>query len=254
MPRKKKRKPASKNSPAKTRTAFNPAFNALKSLKKIGISAPNPPPATEPAEKTREVDETHEFLQAMAGVEPLRSGKQIVARTPNADARPAHPAPDDELEAMAHLSDLVAGQAEMDISFSDEYIEGAVPGFSRKLMKRLKGGEFPTQDHIDLHGLTKQEAEHQVREFLHESYQLGRRCVLVVHGRGLNSENHIPVLKERLPRWLSRGPIKKIVLAFSTARPYDGGTGAIYVLLRKHRAGAVSLAALRKGPRGQRGH
>jgi DNA-nicking Smr family endonuclease len=58
-----------------------------------------------------------------------------------------------------------------------------------------------------------------------------------VHGRGLNSENHIPILKERLPVWLNRGPINKIVLAFSTARPYDGGAGAVYVLLKKFKAG-----------------
>jgi DNA-nicking Smr family endonuclease len=100
-------------------------------------------------------------------------------------------------------------------------------------MQRLKKGQFPIQDYVDLHGLTKQEAEIRVRDFLLQSQRLGLRCVLVVHGRGLNSENHIPVLKERLPAWLSRGPVKKLVLAFSTARPYDGGTGAIYVLLRR---------------------
>ena len=76
-----------------------------------------------------------------------------------------------------------------------------------------------------------------IRDFLLKNYQLGLRCVLVVHGRGLNSENHIPVLKERLPIWLTKGPVKKIVMAFSTAMPYDGGTGAIYVLLRKQKGG-----------------
>jgi len=90
---------------------------------------------------------------------------------------------------------------------------------------------------VDLHGLTKQDAEIRIRDFLLQSNRLGLRCVLVVHGRGLNSEDHIPVLKERLPLWLSRGPIKKIVLAFSTAMPYDGGTGAIYILLRKAKGG-----------------
>jgi len=125
----------------------------------------------------------------------------------------------------------------MDITFSDEYIEGAVRGFNRKMMDRLKKGRFPVQDYVDLHGLTKHAAEEMVREFLLQSRQRGLRCVLVVHGRGLNSENQIPVLKERLPLWLSRGAIRKIVLAFCTARPYDGGTGAIYILLRKGNRG-----------------
>nr|MBC8466503.1 Smr/MutS family protein [Deltaproteobacteria bacterium] len=134
-----------------------------------------------------------------------------------------------------HLSDLVSGTAEMDITFSDEYIEGSVKGFDRKLMQRLKDGLFPVQDYVDLHGLKKHEAESIIKDFLIRSHRIGLRCVLVVHGRGLNSENHIPVLKKRLPIWLSRGPVKKIILAFSTAKPYDGGTGAIYILLKRLR-------------------
>jgi len=100
-------------------------------------------------------------------------------------------------------------------------------------MRRLKRGQFPVQDYIDLHGMTRQEAETEVKEFLLESHRLGLRCVLIVHGRGLNSPESLPVLKEGLPIWLNRGPIKKIVIAFATAKPYDGGTGAIYVLLKR---------------------
>ena len=171
----------------------------------------------------------------MSDVQPLNGLKKRIMRVPDMSIRPPHPAPNDELETMAHLSDLISGTAEMDITFSDEYIEGAVHGFDRKLLERMKKGEFPVQDYVDLHGLTQQEAETRISDFLLQSHRVGLRCVLVVHGRGLNSENQIPVLKERLPAWLSRGPVKKIVLAFSTARPYDGGTGAIYVLLRKRK-------------------
>jgi DNA-nicking Smr family endonuclease len=134
---------------------------------------------------------------------------------------------------MDHLKDLIRGSAEMDISFSDEYIEGCVKGLSRKVMKKLKKGELPVQDYIDLHGFTKQEAEAEVKEFLIRSYKLGLRCVLIVHGRGLNSPDSFPVIKEGLLRWLGQGTVRKLVLAFSTARPYDGGTGAIYVLLKR---------------------
>ena len=239
MARKKKRKrlsqeqKARKNEPA----IFNPAFDGLSSLKKKkkervqGLASPkSPQPRDEP-------DETQAFLEAMSDVEPLNGLRNIITREPNINIRPAHPAPDDELEAMAHLSDLVSGTGEMDIAFSDEYIEGCVHGFDRKLMKKIKKGQFPIQDYVDIHGLTKQEAEIRIRDFLLQSHRGGLRCVLVVHGRGLNSQDNIPVLKERLPVWLRRGPVKKIVLAFSTARPYDGGTGAIYVLLRKRRGG-----------------
>ncbi len=185
--------------------------------------------------KTDEGEPTDEqfFRDAMADVTPFTENRKKTIRFPGTNIMPTHPAPDDEQEAMAHLYDLVNGSIDLDITFSDEYMEGSVKGFNRKLMKRLKKGEFPVQDYIDLHGLTRQEAAKNVRDFLFQSCRLGHRCVLIVHGRGLNSPDSFPVLKERMPKWLTRGPVKKIVLAFSSAKPYDGGTGAIYVLLRR---------------------
>jgi DNA-nicking Smr family endonuclease len=210
-------------------------FNPLPPME-INTSEPRPLTPS-PASRIAEIDEDRAFfLEAMKGVKRLNFSTGRVSPRPKTDMRPPRPAPDDELEVMAHLSDLLSGQAEMDITFSDEYIEGCIKGFSRELMARLRRGQFPLQAHLDLHGLTKQEAEARVKEFLLESYRLGRRCVLIVHGRGLNSENNIPVLKERIPVWLARGPVKRVVLAFSTARPYDGGTGAVYVLIRRQRS------------------
>ena len=233
--RKKNRTPPARGAVKTIEGPFNPVLGVRpKQRRPKVLPAAEAPPPQQPQEIP---DETEIFLRAMTDVKPLVRGKGIVTSQPDPHLRPPHTARDDELEVMAHLSDLISGAAQLDITFSDEYIEGCVPGFSRKLMQRLKRGEFPVQDYIDLHGLTKQEAEAQQRGFLIRSQQLGLRCVLVVHGRGLNSENNIPVLKERLPVWLNRGSIKRIVLAFSTARPYDGGTGAIYILLRKWRSG-----------------
>ena len=239
MTRRKKRKKQSYGQKAskKKPTIFNPAFDGLVSLNKRDKKMSREQEKLEPPQPKEKPDETRIFLDAMSDVDPLTTDKNMITRIPNPDIRPAHQIRDDDLEVMAHLSDLVSGIAEMDFTFSDEYIEGSVHGFSRKLMKRLKKGEIPIQEYVDLHGLTKQEAEIRIKNFLLRSQQLGLRCVLVVHGRGLNSEDHIPVLKERLPVWLTRGPVKKIVLAFSTAMPYDGGTGAIYVLLRKPKTG-----------------
>ncbi len=211
---------------------FNPPFKDLdlkikRSQETKRVSEPEQPQIDE-----TKPDEEQSFQKAMSEVTPL-PGKRKIVPTPGSNIRPAHPAPDDEQEALNHLFDLVRGSIELDITLTDEYMEGSVKGFSRKLMKKLKKGEFPVQDHIDLHGLTKQGAEARVKDFLLLSHKLGLRCVLIVHGRGLNSPDSFPVLKERLPVWLSRGPVKKIVLAFATARPYDGGAGAVYVLLRK---------------------
>lgn len=237
MARRKKRKPRqAPTRKAKEPAAFNPLLNDVHHLKKwIGKDneVNNEQVHTEPNTEEIEPTESEIFLKAVQDVKPLTGTRAIVTRYPDLSKKPPHPAPNEELEAMTHLWELVHGSGDMDISFSDEYIEGSVRGFDRKLIRRLRRGEFPVQDYLDLHGLTKREAEVRVREFLVRSYGMGLRCVLVIHGRGLNSEDHIPILKERIPVWLSRGPVRKLVLAFSTARPYDGGTGAIYVLLRR---------------------
>lgn len=235
MARRKKRK-KDRGTKAKTKTeVFNPALKMRVHLSR-GPDPEQPDEKNHPAQEVSGMDEDQRlFREAMADVDPIDDGAGRIVIPPNTDTRPAHAAPDDELETMARLTDLVSGSAELDITFSDEYIEGGVKGLDPRVMVRLKRGEFPLQKHLDLHGLTRQEAQEKVTDFILESYRAGLRCVLVVHGRGHNSENHIPVLKERLPHWLTRGPARKLVLAFSTARPYDGGTGALYILLRKKR-------------------
>lgn len=214
---------------------FNPAFENLKSLAKKKRS--DKAPIKVQGKKTEiiepEPDDDTYFREAMSDVIPLTAdGKQKI-RSQGKNIWPSHTPTDVEEEAMAHLRNLVDGSVEMDITFSDEYIEGSISGVRRSIIRQLKRGQLPVQDYIDLHGLTKKDAETRVKEFLLKSHSRGLRCVLIVHGRGLNSPDSIPILKERLPVWLNRGPARKIVLAFATARPYDGGTGAIYVLLRK---------------------
>jgi len=211
---------------------FNPVFKGLKEkFEQFEPEAKEPSPEAV-AQEERDED-LEAFLEAMDGVSRIPHKNEKTPRPWAGHMKPSHPPPDDQKTAMAHLHGLVKGSVELDITFSDEYIEGAVKGFSRKLMKRLKRGELPVQDHIDLHGLTKQQAEEAVKDFVYRSYRSGLRCILIIHGRGLNSPDSFPVLKEGLPQWLGRGKAGKLVLAFSTARPYDGGTGAAYVLLRK---------------------
>jgi DNA-nicking Smr family endonuclease len=218
---------------SKKNKPFNPAFKDLKN--KLSSLNQKKSKNITPKDEPREVfdDEARAFTQAMFDVTPLRGKRKTAPRARGSNARPSHPAANQEHEVIKHLQGLIKGSVQLDIAFSDEYMEGAVKGFSRKLMKKLKQGHFPIQDYIDLHGLTTQEAEQKVGNFLVASHKLGLRCVLIVHGRGLNSPDSEPVLKEKLPVWLNRGPNRKIVLAFTTAKPYDGGTGAVYVLLRK---------------------
>ena len=215
----------------KKKQPFNAAFKDLQ-MKIRSRTLPPEKPAVSSSSDNRQNDASS-FAEAVSGVIPLPEGKRRNTRSEGNHPQPSHLPPDDEKEAIDRLRDLVRGSVEMDFSLTDEYIEGCVKGLNRKTMKKLKSGELAVQGFIDLHGFTKQEAEVEVKDFLIRSYKLGLRCVLIVHGRGLNSPDSLPVIKEGLPRWLGQGPVRKVVLAFATARPYDGGTGAIYVLLRR---------------------
>lgn len=103
------------------------------------------------------------------------------------------------------------------------------PGVAPLTMKRLRRGYWAIQAELDLHGMTSDEARACLIEFLDECKQLGVRCVRVIHGKGLSSRNREPVLKLKAASWLMQ---RDEVLAFCQARPMDGGSGAVIVLLK----------------------
>jgi DNA-nicking Smr family endonuclease len=115
---------------------------------------------------------------------------------------------------------------------SEEVMEGCVPGLDPRVLRQLRKGEFTPQADLDLHGCDAETARALVEAFIVESHARGLRCLRIVHGRGNRSPNGA-VLKPSLPRWLSRGPARLIVLAWTSAPRSDGGTGASYILLRK---------------------
>jgi DNA-nicking Smr family endonuclease len=193
----------------------------------------NPEAATVSFADTIEEGDEDLFQEAMKDVVPLREDRKKIIRSPSKREELSDRFQSQDERERHYLSALVKDSSAWDISFSDEYMVGAVPGVGPKVMRRLKRGEFSVQDYIDLHGLKKKEAEEVVREFIIKSYQQGLRCVLIVHGRGLGSVDHQPAIKRELPLWFRRGLLKRIVLAFVTARPCDGGAGALYVLLKK---------------------
>jgi DNA-nicking Smr family endonuclease len=164
-----------------------------------------------------------------------------VTRAPPGPARvePPPPAPKQvefwhpDLDALRELEALVSGEAPFDLADTDEFIEGRVPGLDPAVVRRLRRGEFAVQGHVDLHGMTRDEAKVEVTAFLKASRQAGKRCVLLVHGRGIHSRDQVPILKEALKSWLSTARFGRHVLAFATAQPSDGGAGAVYVLLRR---------------------
>jgi DNA-nicking Smr family endonuclease len=186
---------------------------------------PPPPPAPTPGD-----DEAAQFLAAVGEVRPVPRGAH---RVEPAKKSALPPRTDEDAEVLAQLSELVAGDAPFDLADSDEFIEGSLPSLDPRLLRKLRAGEIALQGHVDLHGLTREGAKRSLEQFLLSSRQAGKRCVLVVHGRGLHSKDQIPVLKASVQLWLTRGRIARWVLGFTTARPHDGGAGAVYVLLRR---------------------
>lgn len=178
------------------------------------------------------------FREAMAGVVPIEKTGQ--KRVPPAVpvSTPARFLRQEELESLAHLEDLVSGDIPFELVYSDEYVDGAVVGLSPKVLKKLRNGDFSYQEYIDLHGYTRAEARAVVIDFVKESFARNLRCILIISGRGLNSRDKEPILKQGLVSWLIRTPLKPMVLAFASARSYDGGSGAFYVLLRRDKGTA----------------
>ncbi len=225
---------------------FNTPFDKLADVKLAPppkpqpATPPKPPPprpssstpssSTQPAAASDD-DAFAEEMRGVAQLPPDPRGRVVggAAAQPSAPRRRL----DDEAEAYAELADLVDGGGSFDITATDEYVEGLAEGIDKRLLRKLRAGDYAVQAHLDLHGLTSDEARAEVEKFLLGARSDGRRCVLIIHGRGHNSKEGIPVLKERLKVWLTRGRIGRGVLAFCSARPVDGGAGAVYVLLRK---------------------
>lgn len=211
--------------------SFNTPFQQLK-----GVTVPEKTlsPQTSPPEPPPPPSEDELFAQAMQGVLPMPQDRVAPEpEEPQARLRSMRQQlRSEDQEVLDALDALVQGRARFDITATGEYVEGHVASIDPVVMQRLKDGTFAIQDHIDLHGLTRAQALHALDTFFQNATALGDRCLLIIHGRGLKSPEG-PVLKEAVISWLTTGRRSHLVLALCSARACDGGTGALYVLLRK---------------------
>jgi len=129
----------------------------------------------------------------------------------------------------ALISDGLSTES-VDIVDSDQALLFAAQGIQLKLLKRLQKGQIPWEQGIDLHGLSIDEARDQLSEFISASFYQNCHVVLVIHGKAYSQNGSQPLLKSYSNDWLRQLPQ---VLAFSSAQAKDGGTGALYVLLRR---------------------
>jgi len=170
-------------------------------------------------------DEADIFRASVSDVTPLQHTKTVVKRP-----RP-HPVPVQKLrDERAVLRESLRDEPAWEIGLdTGEELSFSRPGIDARTLRRLRRGQWVTQDEIDLHGCNSSEARELLTGFLASCTRQGFRCVRIVHGKGLRSRNREPVLKRKVAAWLM---MRNDVLAFCQAPRADGGSGAVVVLLR----------------------
>jgi DNA-nicking Smr family endonuclease len=171
-------------------------------------------------------DDAALFRSAVGDAVPLRV-------TPR-HARPAAPGPAVAVQSLLdeHAALRQSRDAVLDPDAALETGEEAAflrDGLSRQVLRKLRRGHWVVQGELDLHGMTRAEAREAVAAFVREAVRRARRCVRIVHGKGLGSKNREPVLKGKVRLWLAQ---REEVLAFCQAPAAQGGSGAMLVLLR----------------------
>ncbi len=176
-------------------------------------------------------DEADLFALAMREVKPLRQER--------AKRAPADDVAGEERAETAPAAVRVGARLERGpVRTTDRLPElktGASPGVDKRTAARLKRGQLDIDGRIDLHGMTQAKAHRALAGFLTASQGAGKRCVLVITGKGLRPTGETGVLRNLVPRWMNAPAIRGRVLSFCTAQPRDGGTGALYVLLKRKR-------------------
>jgi DNA-nicking Smr family endonuclease len=159
------------------------------------------------------------FRQSLEGVTPLKPSGRVVANRPPRIISPR------SQRTQAIVADTLSDHGASDVPVS-EYLSN---GLNRMTLRRLRRGDWPPQDSLDLHGLTSDAARKLLVEFLYHARQQSLRCVNVIHGKGWRSEGREGILKIHTRHWLAQYPQ---VLAFCEAPQNAGGGGAVWVLLK----------------------
>jgi DNA-nicking Smr family endonuclease len=168
-------------------------------------------------------DEESLFLSEMSDVKPLKDDNKA-----RLHKKPKTPPRRINIDEGKPFIDDVFSTTEISED-CPEILSFARSGLQHKTLKQLRQGKFPVEHSLDLHGLTVDQARLELLSFLGECETAGIRSAIVVHGKGYRSKDR-PVIKPMINRWL-RATDK--VLAFHSAQPRDGGSGAVYVLFKK---------------------
>lgn len=170
-------------------------------------------------------DEIRLFRESVKDITPLSHDKVVhQAVKPNAKRRPNRP------EIEKNIIDTLSDQSEIEEIRSTDILSYCPPGIQKRSFKKLRRGQYIIIDELDLHGLNVKQAKKLLLHFLETALQVESSCVVIIHGKGHRSGDKDPVIKQQTNHWLKQ---HHRVLAFHSAQPKDGGTGAVYVLLRR---------------------
>ncbi len=166
------------------------------------------------------------FKQAIKGARPLAIDARLQPKPKKPKPIPQQFIRDEQQALVDSLSDSYIPAHELETGEELLYLRD---GQSPSILSKLRRGFWVVQAQIDLHGLVSDEARLYVADFLSSCKKRQIRCVRIVHGKGLGSRNREPVLKNKLRNWLMQ---KDEVIAYAQAKPEDGGSGAVIVLLK----------------------
>ncbi len=169
-------------------------------------------------------DDRDLFRRAVGEVLPVR--QDVV---PPRHSRPAPVPAQTRADEQAVMKVLGLGDFEPEDVEAGEAIRFRRAGIQDRVFHKLQRGQFSIEAELDLHGMTIDAARGALSRFLREIRSKRQRCVRIVHGKGRGSPDGKPILKIRLQGWLQQ---RNEVLAYCSARPRDGGTGAVYVLIK----------------------
>ncbi len=170
-------------------------------------------------------NESNLFRESMGDIKRYRHQK--------ADSSKEKPAPipqktlDDEKQV---LIDMFSDEFSPEEKSAGDSLLFIRPGLQHSVVRKLKRGQFRIEAELDLHGLTINAARLQLSQFLNDCAEQGIRCILIIHGKGKRSGGQGPVLKQKVNHWL---PQRDDIMAYCSTIPAHGGTGAIYVLLKR---------------------
>ena len=174
-------------------------------------------------------DDNSLFQSAMRGVRPIKHDRAETGKTRGDRGQIASRRSNATLSSEQIRVDGLSDQFVIDVGAEDE-LYWARDGVQDTQLRKLKAGQIAFEGSLDLHGMSVERARELLWDFIAEATRLEVRCVRVTHGKAARLDGKRPLIKSHVNTWLRQHPQ---VLSFTSCLPRHGGTGAVYVMLKR---------------------